>query len=116
MPYNLRCYITRFRIAAHSLRIVTGRFGPNRIPHSERYCQCCENRDIEDVYHFVCICPLYSELRKRYINEKYYKPPSMYTFISLIESRDNHKLTNLARYIKLGLDTRSKVHNIFSTN
>ena len=35
VPHNLRCFITRLRISAHSLRIHTGRFGLNRLPRHE---------------------------------------------------------------------------------
>ena len=58
VPYNLRCFITRLRISAHSLRIHAGRFGVNRLTRHERLCLNCNLQDIEDVYHFVCICPI----------------------------------------------------------
>jgi len=53
VPYNLRCFITRLRISAHSLRIHTGRVGVNRLPKHERLCLNAILQDIEDVYHFV---------------------------------------------------------------
>ena len=56
VPHNLRCFITRLRISAHSLRIHTGRFGVNRLPRHERLCLHCNLQDVEDVYHCVCIC------------------------------------------------------------
>ena len=41
VPHNLRCFITRLCISAHSLRIHTGRFGVNRLPRHERLCLNC---------------------------------------------------------------------------
>ena len=38
LPKDLRFYITRIRMSAHTLRVQTGRYGQNRIPRSERYC------------------------------------------------------------------------------
>jgi len=52
VPHNLRCFITRLRIYAHSLRIHTGQFGVNRSPRHERLCLNCNLQDVEDVYHF----------------------------------------------------------------
>ena len=38
LPFNLRFFVTRARISAHSLRIHTGRYGRNAIPRNERLC------------------------------------------------------------------------------
>ena len=54
---NYRFFLTRMRLSSHSLRIQTGRYGRNKIPRNERICQCCNTNDIEDVFHFICICP-----------------------------------------------------------
>jgi len=54
------------RISAHSLRIHTGRVGVNRLPKHERLCLNAILQDIEDVYHFVCICPKYRTIRLKY--------------------------------------------------
>ena len=34
------------------MRIETGRYSNPSIPHSERFCPCCNATDIEDSYHF----------------------------------------------------------------
>ena len=73
IPMRLRCYFTRLRMSLHPLRIQTGRYNNNnnnnnnRIERSERYCVFCNNNDIEDEYHFICLCPLYNHIRKKYI-------------------------------------------------
>ena len=64
-------YITRFRISSHSLRIQTDRYEKNKIPRNERYCMYCGSCNIEDTYHFICSCPFYATLRRRYINTCY---------------------------------------------
>ena len=63
LPFDIRFYMTRIRISAHSFRMQTGRFGSNYIPKNERLCTCCNTRDIEDIYHFILVCPLYKDLR-----------------------------------------------------
>ena len=102
VPHNLRCFITRLRISAHSLRIHTGRFGVNRYPRHE-LCLNCKLHDVEDVYHFVCICPKYRIIRLKYINRYYYVRPSVYKFYELLSSNDKKYLYNLACYAKEAL-------------
>ena len=82
LPVNLRKFITRLRISAHSLRIQSGRYARNRIQRNERYCQCCSKRDIEDEYHFMLICPCYSDISKLYIKKYYSIHQCMLKFIS----------------------------------
>jgi len=74
---------------AHSLRIHTGRFGVNRLPRHQRLCLNCNLQDVEDVHHFVCICPKYKTIRLKYIiNRYYYVRPSVYKFYDLLSSND----------------------------
>lgn len=81
VPSNLRLFVTRLRISAHTLRIHTGRYSRNRIPRNERYCQCCNSGQIEDEYHFIIVCPYYQNLRIVYVKQYYRNNPSMFKFI-----------------------------------
>jgi len=74
VPKDLKMYLTRFL----TLRIQTGRYENNKIARNERYCMYCGARDIEDTYHFICICPCYSTLRSRYIDKFYFVRPSVF--------------------------------------
>ena len=47
LPYKIRTVISQLRLAAHQLRIVTGRYSQNRIDHSLRLCTLCNNSHIE---------------------------------------------------------------------
>ena len=51
-------------------------------------------RDIEDEYHFFFICPIYSNLRKRYILPYFYKSPSIHKLCMLLNTTDFDKLFN----------------------
>ena len=48
LPYKIRTVISQLRLAAHQLRIVTGRYAQNRIDRSLRLCTLCNNSHIED--------------------------------------------------------------------
>lgn len=56
-----RCLIARLRVGALKLRVETGRF--RRLQLSERLCEHCSLGQIEDEFHFVTTCQLYSQER-----------------------------------------------------
>jgi hypothetical protein len=109
LPKGFRFYFCKLRMSGLPLRIQTGRFNRNLIPRNERYCLCCNNLDIEDEYHFICICSFYSELRKKYIKDIYVKRPSVYKFIKLLNSCDKTELIQLSLFIKNALALRNSV-------
>ena len=100
LPSGLRTLIFKLRTSSHSLRIQTGRFGPNRILRNERICLICNSGDIEDEFHFILKCPFYHSLRKRYIKEYFYKNPSTLKLLKLLCSNNKRELFNLALYAK----------------
>lgn len=112
IPYNLRYLISKLRISAHSLRIHTGRYGQNRIPQNERYCLCCNTRDLEDEYHFILVCPCYIHLRSIFIKKYYFVRPNMVKFIELLQSSNRNILLKLALYYKQAVDIRTSILNI----
>ena len=86
LPYSYRCLFSRIRLSSHSLRIVTGRFSQNRLNRNERICLYCNSGDIDDEFHFICICSCFIEKRKRYIKKYYYHRPSMFKFVEFLKS------------------------------
>ena len=104
LPLKLRTVITKIRISAHQLRLETGRYVRTHIKKHNRLCTLCNTRDIEDEYHFFVICPIYSNLRKRYILPYFYKRPSMYKLCMLLNTTD--KLFNLAKFANYAFTLR----------
>ena len=62
---DLRRRITLLRIGALSIRKNTGR--REGIPRCCRFCQLCKEHIIEDELHFLFKCPVFNEIRKKYI-------------------------------------------------
>ena len=57
-----RITLTKFRLRAHDLKTVKGRYNNKPIKAEERYCKFCKsnnNLTVEDEFHFLMICPLY---------------------------------------------------------
>ena len=103
---SFRNALTRFRVSAHCLRIESDRH--LQIDRAERICTCCNNTDIENEYHFCLICPLYNELRRKYIPKYYYTFPTFDKFTSLLQSNSSSVLQNLAKYIHFSMNARTE--------
>ena len=76
-PYLDKVSISKFRhalrilhVSSHRLKVESGRWvKPIPTPFNERKCAHCSV--LEDEFHFVLMCPVYLDLRKKYIS-KYY--------------------------------------------
>ena len=112
LPGNLKLFYTRLRLSVHPLRVQTGRYDRNRIPKNERYCLCCNSGDIEDEFHFICICPCFVDLRKQYLKKHYYQRPSMFKFLELISSNNKTVLYKISKYTKEALEIRKTIINV----
>ena len=96
---KFRIVLSQLRLSAHHLRIETGRYAHNRADRALRLCTLCDRSDIEDEYQFVLICPVYSQIRQKYIRLFYYLRPSVYKFIKLMQSNQINVLRNLGKYV-----------------
>jgi hypothetical protein len=54
-----------------------------------------------DEYHFVLACPLYSDLRSKFIKPYYYKKPSVFKLIHLFIAENLKAMYNLGKYLSL---------------
>ena len=89
---------SKLRMSLHRLAFESGRWvRPTRIPIDERKCSLCQV--LEDEYHFVLECNVYAELRYKYIPKHYWKRPSMYKFVELLNTTYMKILRNLSIYI-----------------
>ena len=94
-----RSALCKFRMSAHRLEIETGRWHkPSATPRNERKCKMCNV--LEDEYHFVCECVLYTDIRRKYIKKYFWNRPSMQKLISLFNSGMSKEIRNLAIFIE----------------
>ena len=79
--------------AAHRLLIETGRcVNPKPIALENRKCITCNT--IEDEFHFILVCPMYTSFR-HYI-PKYTNRPSMFKFRELLNNNNQLIVRRLA--------------------
>ena len=96
IPVKFQRCISKIRLSSHQLAIEAGRYS-NTI-RRDRCCRLCVN-SIEDEYHFILVCPLFTELRRKFIKEYYYKRPSMFKLIQLFNTENFKDLCNLGKFI-----------------
>lgn len=98
-----RCFAA-FRASSHCLMIEKGRHF--KLDRANRFCPYC-NDTVECEYHFLLICPLYNELRARYIQKKYYNRPNLNKFYILMASNRKVVIRNLSMFIYYAFKKRS---------
>ena len=97
ISHNEKSVLSKYRISAHSLSVENGRY--KNLPKIERKCLCCNLREIEDEYHFVLICPAFSDLREKYIKSYYYKKPSFFKLVQLFSTYNFKTIYKLSQYL-----------------
>jgi hypothetical protein len=79
--------------------------------NQRRHCKICNSGDIDDEYHFICICSSYNQIRKRYINKFYFYIPSVVKFIELMQSVNYSVVIELCKLIREAFIIRQNIVN-----
>ena len=61
---------------------------------------------LEDEFHFTLECPLYKDIRKKYIKRYYWQRPNMVKFIELFLSENCQIIKNLSMFINKAFKLR----------
>ena len=84
--------LSRFRMSSHDLTIEIGRhIGSER---HERLCKKCNMNLIEDEYHFLLVCPHYTNIRRKYLPRYYCRWPNLHKFSTLMSSKSERIIIN----------------------
>jgi hypothetical protein len=102
--------LSKFRLSSHQLAIETGRY--TNVDRRLRICQECNMRMIENEYHFLLVCPKYSELRTKYFKPYYCRWPSIQKFITLLSCESSKSITNVAKFIYSAFQLRNTNNNV----
>ena len=100
-----RSLFAQFRCGILQLRVESGRFC--NLELGQRICQMCDNA-IEDEFHFLCICPIYLNLREN-LYSSYYNISN--DFIDLSDDQKfvymlKQPIRNLIKYVTLAWNLR----------
>lgn len=100
---------TRFRLSSHDLQIGRGRY--ENIAQAERICKYCNMSQVENEYHFLLVCPLYTELRRKFFKPYFCHWPNLNKFDNLMMSTSKQITLNVAKYIYYALELRKNKLN-----
>lgn len=105
---KFRHALSRLRVSSHRLEVESGRWvKPIPTPFNERKCAHCSV--LEDEFHFVLMCPLYLDLRKKYISKYYWSRPSMFKFLELLNSSNTDRIRKLCCFVFHAFNQRTNV-------
>ena len=85
-----------------------------RVAYDERKCRVCNI--LEDEFHFIFECPVYSNLRKLYIDKYYINRPSMFKLIELFKTDPKKQIRSLFIFIFKPFEKRNSITYIRDVN
>ena len=101
--------MSKLRVSSHRLEIEVGIWSrPNRAPLDERKCFRCQK--LEDEFHFLFECELYSDLRYRYLKIYVRNRPNILKLKELMSSSNKKIICNLAIFIQKAFDIKAKAY------
>ena len=91
-------------MSSHRLKVKTGRWQKHiSIPFIQWKCKLCLKLEVE--FYFLLECPLYKDLRKKYVKKYYWKNTNMLKFIELITS-ENETVIKWSMFVNKYFDLR----------
>ena len=80
---------------------------PEIIAFENRKCKHCQI--LEDEFHFILECPLYSNIRSLYVKRYFYTRPNMLKLTALMSSNNKKQIRNLATFIFKAFEERNRI-------
>ena len=103
---KFRVALSKLRTSSHRLLIESGRWNrPHPIPREQRLCTFCNK--LEDEFHLLFECSLYSNERAAYLKPYYLRNQSMFKTVELMQTTGTKILKNLAIYVHKCFDIRT---------
>jgi hypothetical protein len=99
LPANLANIVTKFRTLNHKLPVQKGR--TLGIPRHERVCHKCSSGDLGDEFHFLFVCPYFTNERKQLLHNYYFIRPNTIKYQQLFASAKKSTLLKLFKFTKL---------------
>ena len=96
------------RTGNHALAVETGRYNSNRKAYEDRSCINCDTNEVEDLFHFICKCSAYSQIRN--LNIPFMISREKHDFYEKMNTLDLRQMKFLARYINEANTVRNNMH------
>ena len=89
------------RLSNHKLLVERERWAKPENNYCNKLCTLCHKYEIHDKYHALMILSRYATLRKKYLKPFYYKRPSVYKCIQLMNTVKKREKFRLMTFTKL---------------
>ena len=103
---HVRCIMSRFRMGVSDIAVHSFRY-KNHSP-DDIICPLCEI-EIETEVHFVLCCPALIDLRRKFIQPKYFDCPDIFRLVQLLTSSSVHVLKDFAMFLYTAFKRRRLV-------
>ena len=100
---HLKRILTKFRFGVSSINVHYFRY--RNYDERQLLCPFCQNVEENEV-HFVLCCPLYENIRRHYIKEKYYRVPNIFKLRILLCSKNEKVVEDLCRFLYVAFKRR----------
>ena len=94
-----RITLCKFRCGNHKLPIANCRYSDQA--QELHVCTLCNLQVQGDEFHYLLVCPFFTETRKRYIKKYFSRRPNIIKFRQLFSSKNIKQLKNLSRFCKV---------------
>ena len=88
----------------HNLAVRTGSYR-NRLEYEERICNLCNDGTIETVFHFICECSMYDDIRSQI--SPFLIDLTKQDFYGMLQKIDIGDVVKLSKFIKAANDIRT---------
>ena len=105
---KFRVALTKLRVSSHRLEIETGRWSRPKVDRQNRKCKVCNAGPVEDEFHFIFECSEYIEFRQSLIKPFYWRRPSMFKMIQLLQTENKKDMQKLAAFIFKSFNARTE--------
>jgi hypothetical protein len=99
LPQDCVLTLVKFRTTNNVLPV--NKLWFTNIPRVERVCTKCNLHEIGDEYHYLFVCPFFSDDRKRSLPKYYYIWPNAHKYCDLFSTRRKHLLLKLKHFISI---------------
>lgn len=101
----------KLRISAHKLYIERGRYTKPKTPIEKRLCLFCNLNEVEDEFHFLMKCDLYSQLRSPFLDKLRLfldidKLNDRELFFFLLQSQEHDVIKDLTHFVSKSFEKR----------
>ena len=100
--------ILKMRTGNHALAAEVERY-KNRKNYQDRLCSNCDNNEVEELFHFICRCPLYSTVRATMI--PFVTSCSKTDFYEIMNSLRANQVKCLSKFVERATAIRNETQN-----